>query len=218
MRWTAHGHEEAGGPMARDFLGSLGIKASVIERVVPLVENHLQHVRTPPGEMTVATIRQLADRLAPATVRELALLIDADQSGRPPLPGGLPRPARHMLNLAEQESIAGGPPPRLIQGRDVLAYFGGAAGPHIGEAVTAAYQAYLKGVVSTADEARAWLKNYLESEARLVRGTDVLAYVGRPGPHVRVILKTALGRAGRGRVLRPRRRGAVAAAVRGATA
>ena len=192
MRWTAHGHEEASGPMARDFLASLGIKTSVVERVVPLVENHLQHIRAgADGRMSVAAVRQLADRLAPATVRELALLIEADQSGRPPLPGGLPRPAQHMLTLAEQEGIAGGPPPRPIQGRDVLPYFGGAPGPHIGKAVAAAYDAYLKAVFSTDDEARAWLKNYLESEARLVRGSDVLAYFGKPGPHVGTILKSA---------------------------
>jgi tRNA nucleotidyltransferase (CCA-adding enzyme) len=192
LRWTAHGHEEAGGPMAREFLASIGIKASIVERVVPLVENHLQHIRAAfDGAMTVAAVRQLADRLAPATVRELALLIEADQSGRPPLPGGLPQPARHMLGLAEQEGIAGGPPPRLIQGRDVLPYFGGAPGPHIGKAVVAAHEAYLKGVFSAENEARVWLKNYLESEARLVRGSDVLAYVGKPGPHVGTILKSA---------------------------
>jgi tRNA nucleotidyltransferase (CCA-adding enzyme) len=115
LRWTAHGHEEAGGPMARKFLGSLGIKASIIARVVPLVENHLQHVRAASdGAMSVAAVRQLADRLAPATVRELALLIEADQSGRPPLPGGLPRPAQHMLALAQHEGIADGPPSRVI--------------------------------------------------------------------------------------------------------
>jgi tRNA nucleotidyltransferase (CCA-adding enzyme) len=178
--------------MAREFLRGLGIKASIVARVVPLVENHLQHVRVgTERRMSAAAVRQLADRLAPATVRELSLLIEADQSGRPPLPGGLPKPARDMLELAEQEGVAGGPPPRLIQGRDVLPYFGGAAGPHIGKAVAAAYEAYLKGVFSTQDEARAWLKNYLESEARLVRGSDVLAYLGKPGPHVGTILKTA---------------------------
>ena len=25
MRWTAHGHEEAGGPMAREFLGEVAV-------------------------------------------------------------------------------------------------------------------------------------------------------------------------------------------------
>ncbi|HEV2955188.1 MAG TPA: hypothetical protein VGX95_03645 [Xanthobacteraceae bacterium] len=73
----------------------------------------------------------------------------------------------------------------------MLPYFGGAPGPHIGKAVTAAYDAYLKGVFSTDDEGRTWLKNYLESEARLVRGSDVLAYVGKPGPQVGTILKSA---------------------------
>jgi hypothetical protein len=54
-----------------------------------------------------------------------------------------------------------------------------------------AHDAFLKGVFSTQDEAARWLKNYLESEARLVRGSDVLAYLGKPGPHVGTILKTA---------------------------
>jgi tRNA nucleotidyltransferase (CCA-adding enzyme) len=88
-------------PSARKFLASIGIKSSIVERVVPLVENHLQHIRLASnGGITPAAVRQLADRLAPATIRELTFLIEADQSGRPPLPGGLPIQAQQILTLA----------------------------------------------------------------------------------------------------------------------
>src|SRR5215831_3954597 len=192
LRWTAHGHDEAGGPMARDFLEALGLKASVIDRVVPLVENHLQHVHLAAGKgITSVAVRQLADRLAPATVRELALLIEADQSGRPPLLGGMPEHAQQMLELAKEQDIADGPPPRLVQGRDVLPYFAGRPGPHIGRAVNAAYAAFLKGTFTSQQEAAIWLEYYVEKEARLVRGSDVLPYFDTPGPQVGKVLKAA---------------------------
>src|SRR3989442_11659402 len=44
LRWTAYGHEKGGGPLARMFLESIGIKAEIIDRVVALVEHHLAHV------------------------------------------------------------------------------------------------------------------------------------------------------------------------------
>jgi tRNA nucleotidyltransferase (CCA-adding enzyme) len=192
LRWTAHGHEEAGGPITREFLVALGLKASIIDRVVPLVENHLQHVHLAAGKgITPVTVRQLADRLAPAKVRELALLIEADQSGRPPLPAGLPKDAQQMLELASEQDIADGPPPRLVQGRDVLAYFAGRPGPHIGRAVNAAHAAFLKGTFTSRQDAAIWLKYYVEKEARLVRGSDVLPYFDTPGPHVGKVVKAA---------------------------
>ena len=41
MRWTSWGHEADGGPMARAFLERIGIKSAIVDRVVPMVENHL---------------------------------------------------------------------------------------------------------------------------------------------------------------------------------
>lgn len=93
--------------------------------------------------------------------------------------------------LAEEAGITNGPPPRLIKGRDVLPYFHGNAGPHIGRAVAATHEAFLKGRIDTVDDARIWLKKYVESEARLVRGSDVLAHMAKPGPGVRKVLQAA---------------------------
>ena len=43
LRWTAYGHEQAAGPLARRFLERIGIKSAIVDQVVPLVENHLAH-------------------------------------------------------------------------------------------------------------------------------------------------------------------------------
>lgn len=192
LRWTAHGHEEAGGPMARAFLTDIGITARIIDRVIPLVENHLQHVLLAAiGRITVPAVRRLADRLAPATIRELMLLVEADQNGRPPLPGGLPASALDILRQAREDQIEGGPPLSPIKGRDILAFYQNRPGPHVGAAVKAAQAAYVDGVFTTHGAGLAWIKNWLEKKAGLVRGEDVLVYLDRPGPQVAAVLKAA---------------------------
>jgi tRNA nucleotidyltransferase (CCA-adding enzyme) len=192
MRWTAYGHEQAGGPMAREFLTGLGLTARIIGRIVPLVENHLQHVQlAASGPIGVPEVRRLADRLAPATLRELAWLIEADTSGRPPLPAGLPKQAAQILDIAARDGIADQTPPKLVQGRDVLRFYQNRPGPHIGAGVKAAYEAYLKGAFSNAEEGKAWLARALESKTRLVRGEDVLAYFEKPSPAVGELLRAA---------------------------
>jgi len=98
---------------------------------------------------------------------------------RPPLQGGLPDSVRRVLEIGEEHGIRAGPPPQLVQGRDVLPYYGGKSGPHIGAAVAAAYEAYLKGDFTTREEAQKWLKRYLAGKARIIRGRDVLPYFGR---------------------------------------
>ena len=91
MRWTSWGHEPDGGPMAREFLRRIHIKSAIIDQVVPLVENHLAHSSIAKNkEVSPRAVRRLAIRLAPASIDQLVRLIEADHSGRPPLPTGLP--------------------------------------------------------------------------------------------------------------------------------
>ena len=189
QRWTSHGHEEAGGPMAREFLQSIGIKRDIINRVVPMVERHLAHIALKPDK---GSIRQLADSIHPATIQELVNLMEADHSGRPPLPKQLPEQAQKMLELAKQEGVHNAPPVALISGRDVMPYFYNKGGPQIGEAVKDAYQAQLKGAISTPEEAKAWLDNYIKNRASLLRGEHVLPYFGgKGGPEIGGVLNTA---------------------------
>ena len=167
LRWTAYGHEPAGGPLARSFLERIGIKSAIVDQVVPLVENHLAHSSTSThaaDSPTPRSVRRLAMRLAPASIAQLMRLIEADASGRPPLPAGLPDAAARIRDMAAAQAVEQAPQPPLILGRHVLPYFGDRPGKHIGEVTRAAYEAQADGVFSTEEEARQWLESYMSTK------------------------------------------------------
>ena len=167
MRWSAYGHEIDGGPMARGFLERIGIKSAIVEQVEPLVESHM--VTTSIGrEPSARAVRRLAIRLAPATIAQLLRVIEADYSGRPPLPHGLPEGAARIKKIAEAQAVKEGPQAPLILGRHVLPYFNGEPGVHIGAVTRAAYEAQADGEFSNEMDALGWLDRYMkkESEAR----------------------------------------------------
>ncbi|MEO5923949.1 MAG: HD domain-containing protein [Bryobacteraceae bacterium] len=166
MRWSSWGHEPDGGPMARDFLRRIHIKSSIVDQVVPLVENHLAHSTMARGPVSTRAIRRLAMRLAPATIEQLVQLIEADHSGRPPLEPGLPEGALRLREAAREQSVERGPQAPLILGRHVLPYFEGRAGKHIGEVTTAAYEAQADGAFSDEPAALAWLREYVAQTLR----------------------------------------------------
>jgi tRNA nucleotidyltransferase (CCA-adding enzyme) len=162
MRWTSWGHEADGGPMARAFLERISIKAAIVDQVVPLVENHLASSSIG-REVTPRAVRRLAMRLAPATIAQLMRLIEADYSGRPPLPVGLPDGAIRIRAMAETQAVEQGPQKPFILGRHVMPYFDGEAGKHIGEVTAAAYEAQADGAFSNEAEALEWLDQHMTS-------------------------------------------------------
>ncbi len=162
LRWTAYGHEGAGGPLARAFLERIGIKPAIVDQVVPLVENHLAHSSLR-HDVTPRSVRRLALRLAPASITQLIRLIEADHSGRPPLPAGLPESAERIRDMAAAQAVETKPQGALILGRHVLPYFDNRPGPHIGEVTRAAYEAQMDGVFSTEEESLSWLRDFMAS-------------------------------------------------------
>jgi tRNA nucleotidyltransferase (CCA-adding enzyme) len=164
MRWTSWGHEAEGGPMARAFLERIGIKSAITDRVVPMVENHLASSSIG-RDATPRAVRRLAMRLAPATITDLLRLVEADHSGRPPLPMGLPEGAIRIRKMAEEQAVHHGPQPPLILGRHVMPYFEDKPGKHIGEVTAAAYEAQADGAFSNQEEALQWLERYMTERA-----------------------------------------------------
>ena len=163
LRWTAYGHEAAAGPLARRFLERIGIKEAIVAQVVPLVEHHLAHSSIGP-EATPRAVRRLAVRLAPASITQLIRLIEADASGRPPRPPGLPDSAARLRVMAQVQSVEEKPQPPLLLGRHVLPYFSNQPGKHIGEVTRAAYEAQADGAFSSEEEALVWLERYLSKK------------------------------------------------------
>ncbi len=85
-RYGSPGHDKVSADMAREFLTKMGAPQEQTENIVALVRQHMYCNNTP----TRKSYRKLVSRLAPATVTQLLLLIEADFSGRSPLPKGLP--------------------------------------------------------------------------------------------------------------------------------
>jgi tRNA nucleotidyltransferase (CCA-adding enzyme) len=163
LRWTSWGHEAAAGPVARSFLERIGIKGAIVDAVVPLIENHLAHSSLS-NDITPRAVRRLAMRLAPASIAQLLLLIEADHSGRPPLPAGLPEGALNIREMAQAQAVEQKPQAPLILGRHVLPYFGNRPGKHIGQVVNAALEAQADGAFSTEAEALAWLDRHIKEQ------------------------------------------------------
>jgi len=160
MRWTSWGHESAGGPMARAFMERIGIKSAIVDQVVPIVEHHLTHSSIG-RDPTPRAVRRLAMHLAPASITQLLRVIEADHSGRPPLPPGLPPGAVRIRDMAVAQAVEHEPQPPFILGRHVLPYFGDRPGKHIGEVTAAALEAQADGEFSTQEEALEWLERYI---------------------------------------------------------
>ena len=160
MRLTAYGHESDGVPMARAFLDRIGIKRDITDQVAPLVEHHMVSLSIG-RDPTPRAVRRLAMHLAPANITKLVWLIEADYSGRPPLPAGLPDGARRIREMAEAQAVEEKPQSPIILGRHVLPYFDNQPGKHIGEVTAAAYEAQADGAFSNEDEALRWLEGYM---------------------------------------------------------
>lgn len=154
LRIVSPGHEEAGGPLAEQFLNRIKAPNIVRERVVPLVTNHLAHLQT----LTDRSVRRLAKRLEPETVDGLALVITADQFGRPPKPQVLSEGLLNLKAKAAELQVQARAPQPILKGRHLLE-IGLSPSKVVGEIVNEAFEAQLEGKFGNLEGARAWLAN-----------------------------------------------------------
>lgn len=156
-RWVAYGHDVAGEAPARAFLERIGAPRKVADRVVRLVVTHMRHTG---GEVTAKQVRRLAKALAPATVRDWAMVVEADHSGRPPLPGGLPEAAKRIMDIAEQLKAVEQAPRCPLMGRHLIE-MGLRPGRHFGEILRAAEEAFLDGEFKDAEGGKEWALEFI---------------------------------------------------------
>ena len=150
-RIRSPGHARAGVAPTEALLRRIGCPRAIVEQVVMLVDTHMAHHGM---DVTPRAVQRLAVRLAPATLAEWARMLEADASGRPPLPPSTP--GASFLALAEQLGAAHGRPAPILQGRHLLEV-GMAPGPKLGALLRRAYQAQIDGAFATVDEALEWV-------------------------------------------------------------
>ncbi|MCL2346646.1 MAG: HD domain-containing protein [Planctomycetaceae bacterium] len=157
--WYSPGHAAAGVPLAKAFLEKMLAPGWVVEQVLPLVREHQAHVvinrdETPDDTM----IRRLADRLAPATLRQWADLCAADAAGCQTQ--CRPHSLEIWLENAKRLGILDRPPTPILLGRDLIA-LGMSPGPEMGTILKAAFEAQLDGEFLTHKQAIEWLKTHV---------------------------------------------------------
>ena len=99
-RIKSHGHAQLGGKITENFLMSIDCPELIRLKIVALVKEHL--VYSSFQTVTERAVKRLESRLAPASLDELILLVEADHSGRPPLPKKLPEIMNEIKEISER--------------------------------------------------------------------------------------------------------------------
>ncbi len=157
-RWTSPGHDQAGGPIAEAFLARIGAPPRLRLPVARLVENHHAHQSWPEEGPSRATVRRLTTRLAPASIADLLVVLEADHRGRPPRLSEATRlRIDRLAAVARELGVERRPPAPLLRGRDLIDA-GLAPGPAFGRLLAAAFEAQLEGAFDSREGALAWLR------------------------------------------------------------
>jgi len=84
-------------------------------------------------------------------------VMEADASGRPPLPKGRPKGAQMILMIAKELEIQDSIPKSILKGRHLIS-MGMSPSPRFGKILKTAYDAQLDGEFSDLDSALQWVK------------------------------------------------------------
>lgn len=155
-RWRATGHCAASVPLAEKFLRDIGAPKFVISQVKELVAEHLIHAGANP---TDRAIKRLSNRLKHSSIRMLDMVVEADASGRKPLPWR--RPMAHWVEAADKLGIANRQPEHILKGRHLLD-LGMQPNKRMGVFLKVAFNAQLDGQFDNIDEAIKWAQKLLD--------------------------------------------------------
>lgn len=157
-RIKSPGHAEAGVEPAQSlmqrigFIGDAKLKKIVV-KVQKLVQEHMAHI----GTINERSVRRLSQRVSPSSIGLLAKLIEADHSGRSPLPKGMPDNAKAMLEVADIVAVKDSMPAPILTGKHLID-LGMQPGPLFGTILKEAYQRQLDGVITSLEDAILYVK------------------------------------------------------------
>ena len=157
-RIKSKGHEGASESFARELLAQIGCPLRYIDPIIGLVINHMAAY----GRQSEKSVRRLANRLYEynTCIQDLAILIEADKSGRPPLPQGQPEDVKQMLQLSVKEECDRTRQMPLISGGAIMEM--GYEGPMIGKIQKRLYEMQLNGSFATAEQGLGKIKSFIK--------------------------------------------------------
>jgi tRNA nucleotidyltransferase (CCA-adding enzyme) len=102
----------------------------------------------------------MALKVVPATLQDLAVVLTADQFGRPPKPRIVRPEVLKMRELAANLKIDKEAPKPVLLGRHLLDR-GMRPGPEMGKILKSAFEAQINGEFASEQEASEWLDAFL---------------------------------------------------------
>lgn len=155
---SAPGHDKAGEAPTLSFLKRIGAPKKFWKPVVTLVKEHMVHVglenSTPSQRMVNRLLNRLNDGGVDLTL--LGIVVEADHSGRPPLPKRMPADFMKIVNASAEL------PPKikpLVMGRHLLD-LGVVPGKEMGDILRTLFELQLDGHFDTVDGGLELLKRH----------------------------------------------------------
>jgi tRNA nucleotidyltransferase (CCA-adding enzyme) len=152
-RIISPGHEDVGVDIAEKFFARINTPVGIVERVGPLIRNHMSHMIP----ITDRSVRRLAKRLEPENIDGLSLVMTADSMGRPPKPARVPEFVIELQAKAAELNVEESAAKPFLMGRHLLE-LGMTPGPAFKEILDAAYEAQLEGTFHDLEGALHWLR------------------------------------------------------------
>ena len=159
-RITSYGHDRVGADIALDFLKSINAPERVKHIVCNLVREHM--VFTAHSLPSVRTVRRLAKRLFPATIRQFIALVYCDLTSR----GSLRRdvsPLHTVEEIARSEQCMEKPVEPLVKGRHLIE-LGMKPSKQFTPILASTYQAQINGEFSDLESGIAYASNLIKEE------------------------------------------------------
>lgn len=153
---SSAGHAEAGVEPAKAFLRSIDAPRHIRDRVLPLIREHM--AATGNDNPSRAAVRRLARRLQPATMREWAMVVEADKGGRGI--GSRPDGTDRWMELAAELGTEREPVKAILRGEHLMAA-GMRPGPAFAPIMRDAQAAQDDGEFTDEAGAVAWLERRL---------------------------------------------------------
>lgn len=159
-RWRSPAHDVAGEMPTRSFMKRIGrtpegmkSKDDLVERVVAMVVNHMRHIGL---NVTPTAVRRIARDI---NIPDLAAVVEADHSARPPLVGGMPDSMKAIIDMAAQLDVLDKQPKPILMGRDLIA-MGMKPNKQFGLILKAAFDAQIDGAFVDLDGAKVWVGTF----------------------------------------------------------
>jgi len=156
-RWGSAGHCQTGIEPTKSLFARMGYTfpkdnfGTVLGTILPLVECHLDYASYKDG-VTPRQVNRLAQRV---NIPLLALLVEADHSGRPPLPKRMPDSMKAILDIYWEKVNQVS---RMVTGKDLIKA-GYKPGPAFRAILEELYEAQLDGLFSSVEKGLEWLNN-----------------------------------------------------------